>query len=266
MTRSIILTALLLFPALAGFGQMYPERGAIRSGNRAYDKGDYEASEVHYLDALKKHPGSFEGAFNLAGSHYKQERYEEAQARLEQLIAHPEASPREIARAYYNLGNALFRQDKLEEALEAYKNSMRIDPDDPEAKFNYAYTKKLLEQDENDDPDDGDGEGDGGEGGEGGSDDPDDPDGDDKNDDEGDNDDPDNNGDGGDDDDSDNDGDQDKDNDRDRPDSPQPDSGGMSREEAERMLDAMQNSEDRTRDRLDEEKAAAVSAPSGKNW
>ena len=49
----------------------------------------------------------------------------------------------------YNLGNTLFVQQRLEEALDCYRNAMRLNPDDKEAKFNYALTKELLKQQQN---------------------------------------------------------------------------------------------------------------------
>ena len=56
----------------------------------------------------------------------------------------------ERAMAFYNLGNAQFKQQKLKEALQSYKNSLLLNPLDMEAKYNYAYTKKLLEDQQQD--------------------------------------------------------------------------------------------------------------------
>ena len=50
------------------------------------------------------------------------------------------------AEAFYNLGNAQFKQQKYKEALESYKQSLRLNPSDMEAKYNYAYTKRLLDE------------------------------------------------------------------------------------------------------------------------
>jgi tetratricopeptide (TPR) repeat protein len=46
----------------------------------------------------------------------------------------------------YNLGNVLFIQQRLEDALNCYRDAMRLNPDDQQAKFNYALTKELLKQ------------------------------------------------------------------------------------------------------------------------
>ena len=54
----------------------------------------------------------------------------------------------ERAEAFYNLGNAQFKQQKYKEALESYKQSLRLNPADQQAKYNYAYTKRLIDDNE----------------------------------------------------------------------------------------------------------------------
>ena len=265
MKRILTTVCLLGFVCGTATAQKYPERRHIRSGNAQYEKGNYTEAEVSYLRALEKTPDSYEGAFNLSDALYKQKRYEEA-AEISGRLAADSLHGEHAAQAWFNRGNALFQQRKLEEALEAYKNSLRLNPDDMEAKFNYAYTKKLLEknrndQDQNQDQDknqqdknqnnDQD---------KNGNDDrnKDQQQNDDKNDDR-------------------NDPDNDKGEDERQPDGQRPDdrSGengqqppqqqGMNREEAERMLDAIQGSENDTKKKVDARKAKTVGS-SGKNW
>lgn len=246
MIRRTILTVLLLVFCGAAAAQKYPERRAIRSGNRQYEKGAYPEAETAYRRALEKTPDSPEATFNLSDALYKQERYDEAgklaASAAQQLAADP-SRREEAAQAFFNQGNALFKQRKLQEALEAYKNSLKLNPGDMEAKFNYAYTKKLLDRDQNNQNDrknDNDRNN--------RNDDPNrDP-----------NKDPNRNPDG--------DGDRNDPSDKPRPDSgEQPQDGGMSREEAERLLDAVQGSEDKTKEKVDAKKAKVVGR-SGKNW
>ena len=147
MIRRTILTVLLLVFCGAAAAQKYPERRAIRSGNRQYEKGAYPEAETAYRRALEKTPDSPEATFNLSDALYKQERYDEAgklaASAAQQLAADP-SRREEAAQAFFNQGNALFKQRKLQEALEAYKNSLKLNPGDMEAKFNYAYTKKTA--------------------------------------------------------------------------------------------------------------------------
>ena len=232
MIRHTIITCLLLLAAGMAAGQKYPERRDIRSGNKFYGKAEYSEAEISYRKALEKQPDSYEANFNLADALYKQKRYDEAAGLNEQLAA-DSARLDNAASAYFNQGNALFQQRKLQEALEAYKNSLRLNPADMEAKFNYAYTKKLLDQNKNDknDPNQN-------------------PDKDQNKDN------PDNNQNGN---------DPDKQDQQPPSGGQQPPQGSMSREEAERMLDAVQGSEDKTKKKVDEKKAVTV-GNSGKNW
>ncbi len=129
--------------------QRMPERSAVRSGNRQFNKGNYEESIERYGKALRFAPESFEAAYDLGNALYKAERYDQAEQTMRQAAADTLRTEKERAEAFYNLGNAQFRQKKYKEALESYKQSLRLDPSDVEAKYNYAYTKKLLDDQQN---------------------------------------------------------------------------------------------------------------------
>lgn len=175
----------------------------------------------------------------------------------------------ERAEAFYNLGNAQFKQQKYKEALESYKQSLRLNPADQQAKYNYAYTKRLIDDNE-----------DGGGGG------------DDKNQDKDQNQDQQQQGNGQDKQDGDQQqddkgqkgddqeqqgGDQEQQGDRQQyPSQPdkegegdqegqqQPVPAGISPQEQEQMLDAIQAQEDRTQDKLKEKQGVVVRGT--KNW
>jgi len=245
--------------------QRYPERGLTRRGNRDYQKEEYSASEVDYRRALEKNPAFYEAGFNLGDAVYRQQRFDEAAKLFAKAAADSSASVNDAAQSFYNMGNALFMQQKYAEALEAYKQSLRLRPDDVDAKYNLAYTKKMLEQqqqqqqnkDDNDDNRDQNQEQD-------------------KNrnkDQDKDQDNNRNNEDGGDE-------KKDDDSSKRNPDSPsdpggqdgkpkpsesEPDDGGISEQQAQQMLQAVQQQEDNTRDKMNEKKGVAVSR-SGKNW
>ena len=265
--RSTIILGLMLLWAGSAFGQKYPERRDIRSGNKLYEKGDYTEAEVAYRRALEKASESYEGNFNLADALYKQKRYDEA-AQMNARLAADSAYAEYAAAAYFNQGNALFQQRKLEEALEAYKNCMRLDPNDQQAKFNYAYTKKLLEKDQQNQQNNQDNQQNNNQNNQQNQDQNKDQNDNQQNQDKNQQDqnkDQDNqNSQNPQDQQNDGSGDQNRDQ-QDQNQQPQPQNGGMSREEAERMLDAVQGSEDNTKKKVDAQKVRAVGA-SGKNW
>lgn len=149
MHKLLYTIGLVLLTVVPVSAQRMPERSAVRSGNRQFHKGNYEASIDRYRKALTFAPTSFEATYDLGNALYEAGRYDQAEQTLRQAAADTLRTETERAEAFYNLGNAQFRQQKYKEALESYKQSLRFNPADMEAKYNYAYTKKLLDNDQN---------------------------------------------------------------------------------------------------------------------
>ena len=145
----LLYITLFLFAAAGAQAQQVPERSLVRKGNRQYNKGNYEQSIGRYEQALQAAPGQFEAIYNLGNALYKAERFDRAEQTMQQAAADSLRADTERAEAFYNLGNAQFKQQKYQEALESYKQSLRLNPSDMEAKYNYAYTKRLLDQNKN---------------------------------------------------------------------------------------------------------------------
>ena len=126
--------------------QRMPERSLVRKGNRQHDRGDLDESIDSYSRALVASPQSFEASFNLATAQARKGMFDRSEKRLRQLYADTLRSDIERGEIAYNLGNTLFAQQRLEGALKCYRDAMRFNGEDMEAKFNYAYTKALLQQ------------------------------------------------------------------------------------------------------------------------
>jgi len=90
-------------------------------------------------------PGYTKGTFNLGDAMYEQENYEESN-KLFTEVTERITSPEEKASAYYNLGNTYMKENKFQESIDAYKNSLRLNPNDPDAKYNLEYAKQLLKK------------------------------------------------------------------------------------------------------------------------
>lgn len=261
MRRILLIHSLLLVP-VAVWGQK--ERADIRQGNHAYYEGKYPEAEVGYKRAIEKNINSYEANFNLAGTLYKQGRYDDAAATYGKLAQDGTDAQRQ-ASTYYNMGNTYVKQRKLDEAIEAYKNALRLVPEDKEAKFNLAYAKKLKQDEEKnkdnqDNKDNQNKDQDRNSGGGGGQDNNNDPN---KNDDPDRDKDPNRNPDR-----NKGEGDPDKNRDQDNGGGGQPprQQPSASRDESERLLRAIQASEDNTKKKVDAEKAVAVGVRGGKQW
>ena len=116
-------------------------RAETREGNRLYEEGRFAEAHEKYLEALLEAPDSPIIRFNDGNALYQGEDYESA---LESFRAAVESGDPELAAAaWYNLGNALYRQGALPESLEAFKQALRADPADADAKHNL---ERVLEQ------------------------------------------------------------------------------------------------------------------------
>ena len=76
---------------------------------------------------------------------YKQEKYEAAATKY-QGLTQQEKDRHELSRYYYNLGNSLFKANKLNESIEAYKNALRNNPADEDAKHNLQLALRMKKQ------------------------------------------------------------------------------------------------------------------------
>ena len=146
MYKALHILLVMLFVATGAAAQRMPERAQVRKGTREYHKGNYEEAIKRYGTALTLAPGQFEATYDLGNALYKAEMYDRAEQTMMQAAADTLRSDAERAEAWYNLGNARFKQQKYQEALESYRQSLRLNPDDMEAKYNYAYTKQLLDK------------------------------------------------------------------------------------------------------------------------
>ena len=144
MQRTIInLMLIILLTSFAVSAQT--ERKAIRKGNKEFKKGEFIDSEIMYRSALDLNPSSFKGNFNLGGALYKQEKFEEAEQIFSDVTTE-QNSAEELSYAYHNLGNAHFQKEEYDKSVEAYKNALRNNPSDVETKYNLAQAQRMLQQ------------------------------------------------------------------------------------------------------------------------
>ena len=150
----LFVIAVLWFGAGEASAQRMPERRMVRSGNRQYNRGNYQRSIERYEQALQKDSTLFEAIYDLGNALSHTDNAARAEQMLLRAAMDTSRSDEERAEAFFNLGDVQFRQQNLKGALESFKNSLRLNPSDMEAKYNYAYTKKLLEQQEQEQNDD----------------------------------------------------------------------------------------------------------------
>ena len=143
---TIVFALLATFVFFEAAAQRMPERRIVRKGNRQYERANYDKSLENYSLALREDPNCFEAKFNTANVQMQKQLYNKAEQTLRKLAQDSTRTELERGDISYNLGNALFEQQKLQEALECYRNAMRMNPDDVDAKHNYLLTKLMLQQ------------------------------------------------------------------------------------------------------------------------
>ncbi|MEX1138146.1 MAG: tetratricopeptide repeat protein [Bacteroidota bacterium] len=122
-------------------------RSLIGEGNEAFDGGKFPDAEAEYKKALQEYPDSKVGQFNLGDAYYKQQRYDEAQQAFATFASTGENAI-DASKAFYNLGNTLYQAGKLEESIEAYKQTLRLNPTDEEARYNLELARKKKKEKE----------------------------------------------------------------------------------------------------------------------
>jgi len=145
MMKHHIFACLLALIALNGSLPAQSERSLIRDGNRLYNDKKYADAEVNFRKALEKNNEVKEGVFNLGDALYKQQRYDES-AEQYHRSAESITDPKLKAQALHNYGNALLKSKKYEECLGAYKEALKYNPKDEDTKYNYEYARQLLKQ------------------------------------------------------------------------------------------------------------------------
>lgn len=139
-----LILSLLLCQSQSAFRQ---DNGAVRKGVKAYEKGDYEAAAHAFNQALKSNPDNELAAFDLGNVHYRAQVWDAARQHYERL-GQKSATPALRQNAFYNQGNVYLNQQQYDKAIEAYKQAVRLDPQDAEARYNlnYALEKKQQQQ------------------------------------------------------------------------------------------------------------------------
>lgn len=122
-------------------------RADVRAGNEMYQKLEFNEAEVAYKKALTKNPEYAKAAYNLGNAIYQQNRSKEA-AELFELVEKTAKEPLDKATTFHNMGNSYMKEKQYQKAVEAYKNSLRNNSADDETRYNLALAKELLKKEE----------------------------------------------------------------------------------------------------------------------
>jgi len=142
---------LLLFSS--GFSQS--NRSTLNEGVDKYDEKKYTDAEVDFRKVVESSPKSFEANYNLGNTYYKQEKYDDAIKSYQSAFENAKDNESR-AKIFHNVGNSLLKSNKIEQSVEAYKTALKYNPNDQDTKYNLSYALEMLKnkdkkkQDKND--------------------------------------------------------------------------------------------------------------------
>ena len=141
--KKCIYAVLLMLVAVNAAGQV--DKRDVRRGNRDYKKENWKEAEIEYRKGIVKDSLSVAANYNLAADLYRQNNPQEAQKVLDRI---KEVAPatENAADYYYNLGDVAIANQDWQSAVTAFEQSLLRNPGDLDAKENYIYAKKKLQQ------------------------------------------------------------------------------------------------------------------------
>ena len=122
----------------------HPNR-SLRNGNRSYAAGEYAPAMKSYSEALSREAGNPTAHFNLGAALYRSGKQDSAAYHFNQA-ASSFTDPQSKSLAHYNLGNTFLHQKKWKEGIEQYIASLKANPQNPSARYNLAYALKMMQQ------------------------------------------------------------------------------------------------------------------------
>lgn len=136
---------MLLLMVAATVSAQQADRQYIREGNKQFRLGQYDKAEVSYRKAVEKNPKNPQAAYNLGNALMAQKKDSAAVQQFEQSTR-IETNPMRKAAAYHNMGVICQTHKMYDEAIEAYKNALRNNPNDDETRYNLVLCKHLKKK------------------------------------------------------------------------------------------------------------------------
>jgi len=137
--------SLLLLSVLIVPVMAQKENKLLRNGNSQYDKGNFKEAEKDYRKALEINKESVKGNFNLGTAVYQEKNYEES-AKLYGDLAGKNQDRDIQSKIYHNLGNSFLEAKQYDKSILAYKNALMNNPSDLDTKYNLEYAKMMLKK------------------------------------------------------------------------------------------------------------------------
>ena len=146
MKKRIVILTATLMVTLTLAAQR--EAGDVRRGNREYRKQNFTEAEVDYRRGIDTNKDSYESHYNLGDALFKQDKYADAQAEFGKAaqMLDKKKDKERMAKAMHNIGNCAFAQQQYDQAVSAYQESLRSNPKDNDTRYNLVKAMEMLQQ------------------------------------------------------------------------------------------------------------------------
>ena len=124
------------------------EASDVRKGNREYKSENFSGAEVDYRRALQTNKDSYEAHYNLGDALYRQEKYADALEAYETAARSldKKEDKTRYSKVMHNIGNCHFAAQQYDKAVSAYQESLRANPKDNETRYNLVKAMEMLQQ------------------------------------------------------------------------------------------------------------------------
>ena len=151
----LLTCAAMLLGMGSASAQLLPERKLVRQGNEQFERRNFNNSLNRYNEALEHAPHSYEAQYNRANAYLQLKldnpqdstfSFEISNRYFEQIASNKSLTTEQRGEVLRNLGESLFKQEEYESALNAFRESLKLHPEDAETKRNYVLTKRIVDQ------------------------------------------------------------------------------------------------------------------------
>ncbi len=145
MNKTAVFSMAIFLLPVISYAQ--PDKFLVKKGNEAYEKKDYDNAIKNYQQATGINPANPAAQYNLGNALYKNQKADEAVQAYDNALSNSSANT-DKAKAFYNKGVVLQHNKKLPECIDAYKNALKLDPSDEDARQNLQKALQQQKQEE----------------------------------------------------------------------------------------------------------------------
>lgn len=150
-SKQILLLALMLM-GMGSVEAQVRQRQLLHKGNKNYEKSDFVAAETSYRSLLQQDSLSIYANFAMGNTLYKQGKGQEARSYYEQAAKKTDLPKDKQAEIWHNLGNISMQEKQYAKAIEAYEQSLILNPSDDATRYNLVLAQKLLQKEQQQKP------------------------------------------------------------------------------------------------------------------